>query len=124
MSWNMPDGASTDQYDRYMGYDQPDEDEEEIPEPYECGPDPELEAHWDEADEGDLRYSLEAERDDSIEELRRIPVVDLGAMLFQTAVAINRLHAAELRRPIDLARVTEDDMERALRYGHGDQEVA
>jgi hypothetical protein len=29
MSWNMPDGATTDQYDRYMGYDQPDDEEPE-----------------------------------------------------------------------------------------------
>jgi hypothetical protein len=33
MSWNMPDGATSDQYDRYCGYDQPDEEEIEYEEP-------------------------------------------------------------------------------------------
>ena len=28
MAWNMPDGATTDQYDRYMGYDRESEDPE------------------------------------------------------------------------------------------------
>ena len=27
--WNMPEGATTEQYDRYMGYDQPDDEEPE-----------------------------------------------------------------------------------------------
>lgn len=31
MSWNMPDGATTEQYDHYMGYDQPDEPEDDLP---------------------------------------------------------------------------------------------
>ncbi len=31
MAWNMPDGASTDEYDRYCGYDLPDEEDEREP---------------------------------------------------------------------------------------------
>jgi hypothetical protein len=29
MAWNMPDGATTDQYDRYCGTDQPDDPEDD-----------------------------------------------------------------------------------------------
>lgn len=32
MSWNMPAGATTDDYDRYCGYDEPDEEEKEYEE--------------------------------------------------------------------------------------------
>lgn len=30
--WNMPDGATSAQYDAYMGYDQPGDDEDDWPE--------------------------------------------------------------------------------------------
>jgi len=43
MSWNMPDGATAEQYDRYCGYDQADPNPEE-PEDYE-------DDYWEREDE-------------------------------------------------------------------------
>jgi len=58
MSWNMPDGATSEQYDRYCGYDQADRDPEE-PDDYE-------DDYWEREDEScgktedtsDIGYAL------------------------------------------------------------------
>ena len=62
MSWNMPSGATSDDYDRWCGYDLADDEEEEIEEdpaeeiPPDAEPTEEELAQWAAEDAGDRAY--------------------------------------------------------------------
>jgi hypothetical protein len=80
--------------------DEPEPDEESgaretLPDEY--GPDPELAAHWDEADEGDMRYDL-------AEEARLFPpeYITIPA-LHRIELRVARLNVPELARIEEVA---------------------
>ena len=78
MSWNLPPGCTDRDVDMAAGgYDEEPEDSAKYSEPWEDDAPSELIAQWDEADEGDARFSHEFESADQwpeIPTLKRIEV--------------------------------------------------